>query len=305
MNDPSPYVLLYLAFGPQKHLDEVKFSLLTAQHFLLGGPPTGGRVAVVTDAPEQFRPLVGDRGTVHPVDAAQLAAWQEPDGYFYRIKVEALALALREHQLPTLMVDGDTYFTAHPDPLMAQLAPGTAIMDRPDGLIYTEPQYAAFAGLLDDAFPDHRIPLPDGKSLVINPATLTMWIAGAVGVHHADAGLVDEVRAVIDVTNQRRRTFNVEQYAFAHVLQDGGKLERSDGTIEHYWGDWVDPYFGVGKRQFITRQYESVLREAAGKPLEEQAAMAGRLKVKPFKRPTHYRVMAKVAKLLARPIDKT
>ena len=304
MTDPWNYVLLYLAFGPQKYLDEVKFSLLTAQHYLLGTPQSGGRVAVVTDAPDQFRPLVGKGGAVHAVDAARLAAWREPDGYFYRVKVEALALALREHRLPTLIVDGDTYFTAHPNPLMARLVPGTAIMDRPDGLIYAEPQYAAFGELLDGAFPEHRIPLPDGRSLSINPATLTMWISGVVGVHSVDAGLVDEVRDLITVTNQRRRTFNIEQYAFAHVLQDRCRLLRSDDTIEHYWGDWVDPYFGVGKRQFITRQYGPVLRAAAGKPLEEQAAMVGRLKVKPFKRPTHYRVKAKIAKLLGRPIDE-
>ncbi len=307
MAHARPYALLWLAFGADAYRREAAFSILTAQHFLLKRPD-GGRVVVLTDRPAEFAPLVGPGGAVHAVDAAQLKAWHGPHDYFYLIKVEALALALREHGLPTLMVDGDTYFKRHPGPLMARMVPGVSVMDRPDGLIFAAPQYAAFAGLLRDAYPDLRVPLPGGREMVIDPARLEMWIAGITGLHPADAALVDDVRFAINQTYGRRQTFNVEQYGFSHVLQEKTRLIRSDATIEHYWGNWVDPYFGVGKREHFTRQFgpvlDAALDAAAGKPLAERAAMAGRLRLRPFRRPASYRVLAKLPKMAGRPIDR-
>ena len=304
MSTPPPYVLLWCAYGGERWLREARFSILSAQRYLQGGAASGGRVVVITDKPEQFTPLVGPAGAVHAVDAKVLAGWRGPHDFVYRIKVEALAFALAEHKLPTLLLDSDTYFTRPPDPLMRRLVPGTAMMDRPDGLIFAGPQYEKFAGLLRDAYPQNRIELPGRPPLEIDLNRLTMWIAGTVGIHPADAGLVDDVRAAVDTIYPRLGSFMAEQYAFAHVLQDRAKLIRSDGTVEHYWGDWTDPYFGVTKRRWATQQYEPLLEEVAGKPLPEAAAAARRLTVRPYRRPSYYRVAAKVAKLVGRPIDR-
>ena len=284
MNAGSP-VVVYSAYGGERWLREARFSACTA---LAQRQATGDyRVAVYTDQPKYFDRLPVD---IHRNTPEQYDAWAGPDRFTYRVKFHVLGDALERYQAPCLLLDSDTYFKRNPAPLLARLHPGTAIMDRCDGLVFRDPRYAGFAQMLREAFPGLEVIMEDGERLVLSEQDTPMWISGIVGVHPADRELIARAFRVLNAMLPRCHYFIMEQFAFSEVLRQNARVLPASDYIDHYWGSWIDPYFGISKLDFYKNQIEALLQRFERLPLEEGLALIRQARIRPYRRPLMYRV---------------
>ncbi|MCC6487984.1 MAG: hypothetical protein IT364_10835 [Candidatus Hydrogenedentes bacterium] len=284
MTTGSP-VVVYSAYGGERWLREAQFSACTALALRQGSGDY--RIAVYTDQPRYFDRLPVD---IHHNTPEQYETWAGPDHFTYRVKFHVLADALGRYTAPCLLLDSDTYFKRNPGPLLAQLRPGTAIMDRCDGLVFRDPRYMEFAQMLRAAFPGLEVLMENGERLVLSQQDTPMWISGVVGVHYADRTLIDQAFRALNAMLPRCHYFIMEQFAFSEVLRQNARVLPASDCIEHYWGSWVDPYFGVSKLHFYKRQIEALLQHFERMPLEQGLDMIRRARIRPYRRPFVYRV---------------
>lgn len=291
-------VIVYLAFGGQRWVQEARYSVLTALGWLRPRHPDV-RVTVYTDHPESLASL-----PVHvvPISPEQLKEWIGPDQYVYRVKFYALADALQRYEAPCLLLDSDTYWKRDPVPLLERIRPGVSVMDAFDGLVFRDPRHAEFAGLLRRGFPDLVIPLDGGESLTLSEENMVMWVSGVVGVHFENRKLVDLALRVLNATYPRCQFFFVEQFAFCQVLAQNTEIIAASPYVEHYWGTWTDPYFGVSKLDFYRTQIETIMREFEKLPFEQGLDLIRRTRIRPYRRPLPFRVLNRVLKLVGRGI---
>ena len=155
--------LLLLTFGD--NTDNHQQAVFAALSFMRD--PHIRRVLVVTDRPDFYRWLCGternallteeggedasgERGMaaaveILPITAETLSAWQGPQQFFWRIKIQAVAMAVRQYPDQHLLyVDSDTFLAGSLAGMVRQLDAGAACMhcwgDRPAG------QYGGRAG---------------------------------------------------------------------------------------------------------------------------------------------------------------
>lgn len=210
--------LLYLTYGGRKYCDEAVFSILSALRFE-PAESLGFRILVYTDSPESFADLPV---VVEPVDGSRLRDWAGVDQYIHRRKIMVLADAMHKYPGPTCLLDTDTFFRASPGQLFARIQPGHSLMDLMEGPV-SEP--------IDRAL----------KETALGPAAcsagnkaFSMWNSGVVGLHHADASLLDDVITVNDRLYGRSREFNVEQFAFGCCLDQRTTLQEARDVVYHY-----------------------------------------------------------------------
>ncbi len=286
-------VLVWSAYGGHRWLREAQFSVLTALAWRKHSH-CDYRVAVYTDHPEYFDGYPLD---LHHVTAEQLAAWTGPDNFIYRVKFFVLTDALERYEAPCILFDSDTFVKTALDPLLLQIEPGVSVMDRNDGYVFHDPRYAEFAEQFREGFPDLRIPLDDGHCLALSEREAFMHIAGTVGVHHADRHLVELALRVLNSMLSRVHYFIMEQFAFSAVLCQRTRVISSSPYIEHYWGSWIDPYFGISKRDFYKQQIDAVLTDFERLPMEEGLDLIQRTRIRPYKRPLPYRIVNRIRRM--------
>jgi hypothetical protein len=171
-------------------------------------------------------------------------------------------------------------------------------MDRPDGLVFSDNRNRSVAESFRTAFPDLMVTLANGSSFAFSESQSVMWIAGIVGIHYDDRHVVDQVLAVNDAAYHKARYFNIEQLAFSEVLRQQTHVQRADDVIHHYWSDWVDPYFGLSKRQFYMDQFRNFFRSVEGRPMKEKIEACRRFQPRPFRRPLSFRIVNRVRRSL-------
>lgn len=225
--------LLLLTFGENiHHHQQAIFSILG---FLRD--PCIGRVLVVTDRPECYLWLLSSSPLsaiveVMSVSPEQLRGWQGPWQFFWRVKIEAVALAVRRYPGQHLLyVDSDTFLATSLAGMRNQLDTGTAFMH-----------------CLEDRLGDrhNRTLIRMCQSLAgqtVAGITLSeqhaMWNAGVIALPATKAAaLVALTRRLCDDmcdTDCPRRL--IEQFAFSVALQQAGALLPCDQDIAHYWGN--------------------------------------------------------------------
>lgn len=220
------HTLLYLSFGSGPHVNEVRFSVLSARRFL-GARPQTCRVVVYTDSPAHFDGLAVE---VIALSARELEEWSGPQQFFWRRKVRAVQDALVRFDAPCVYVDGDTYYQRSPEALFQRIGPGRTVMHVREGHL------------------DRWMAKPIADYLAMRPTLLDrggdpwpitedtpMWNAGIVGVHPADAPLVDEVLHLVDQIYTGTGHVHSEQFSFGAVLQLRSALREAADVVQHYW----------------------------------------------------------------------
>jgi hypothetical protein len=227
---------VYLSIGKGQHVDEIRFSLLSADRF--HSDDAEWSIRVYTDHPESFADLRADVQIVPPETAT---SWSGPHGYVYRGKIAALAEALTEPGTSrAAIIDGDTYFTRSPAHLFSRIAPGRTVIHLREGRPRAA-ETAALRTVLSEYTPVDTAGAPWG---IVE--TETLWNSGVVGVHRSDAALCHEALYLNDQLLDHRfaeQSHTAEMVAFGVVLARRSKITECHDVVTHYWpADIRDPF---------------------------------------------------------------
>ena len=166
-----------------------------------------------------------------PITAETLSAWQGPQQFFWRIKIQAVAMAVRQYPDQHLLyVDSDTFLAGSLAGMVRQLDAGASCMH-------------CFENRLGDR--NSRTLTRTRRALsgrTLEGITLTgrheMWTAGVIGLPASTAAervaLALQLCDAMCATDCPRRL--IEQFAFSLALQQGTLCSCQD-VIGHYWGN--------------------------------------------------------------------
>ena len=200
--------LVYLSFGGGSYSDEALYAILSALHEI--GPDLHKyRIVVYTDDPAPFDGLPVN---VETVDQATLVDWAGPCGHIYRRKVFAIRDTLNKFGGAVTFCDTDTYFLEHPRKLFARIRPGHTVMHLFEGSPLNLRVHALAHVLRTNEF--WRL---GGERWAIGPDT-PIINSGVIGIHEADARLLDEVIHLIDQICPLLDYFGTEQFSFSACL---------------------------------------------------------------------------------------
>lgn len=217
--------LVYLSFGGGTYTDEAFYAILSALHEI--GPDLHEyRIVVHTDDAAAFAGLPVH---VEPLDQATLADWAGPCGYIYRRKVCAMRATLKKFGGALTFCDTDTYFLKHPRKLFARIRPGHTVMH-----LFEGSPVALRVHTLAHALRSHEFRTLGGERWQIGPDT-PIINSGVIGIHEADASLLDEVLNLIDQFCPRLDYFGTEQFAFSACLAQSSRLHYASDVVHHYW----------------------------------------------------------------------
>ncbi len=223
--------LVYFSFGEGRHVDELRFSILSAARYLGDGSGDGDdwRIVVYADRTEPFADLPVE---VRPVTPETVAEWIGPHRYIWRAKIQVIEQALAAGADRCLYVDGDTYLVRSPRVLFDRLGPGRSLLHLREGRP-PAPEEAALAHVLASSEPAAT----DGRPWRFR-GDRASWNAGVVGLHASDAGLCREVGHLTDqllAAGFDRYSHTSEQVAFTVVLDERTRLRAAHDVIRHYW----------------------------------------------------------------------
>ena len=244
----------YLAYGRRRLTEATVFSALTLQHAArdLAGP---WRLVVYTDAPDLFR-RHGVGAELLPVDG--LDARGPRTGYPYQRKLDAILDCAERYDGSLLFVDGDTYFTASPEPLRAALAGGAGVLHTYEWALSADTQPALQAALDAGGFASPRL-----ESARLR-AGLPMWNSGVVGLPAGGAPLAEEVSAISAELYAASGYHAVEQFAWTLVLEAETGIVAAEDVVAHYWY----------AREQLTHRVVKALRAGRRLAPSERAAQA-------------------------------
>lgn len=227
MSDPHGTVL-YVSFGKGRHVCEVVASILSAAHFrsVRDGHV---RICVITDDGSDFEKLPAEVVQM-PEEVAQ--SWRGPDDYVYNVKIHALLHAMYHLGGPVAVLDGDTYFRRDPIALFKRIHPGRALMHVRECSLgqIDQTDHADMRRALDG----HAYTSRRGDELKLGTG-MPCWNSGVVGVHPADAALVEEAVALSALINRLSGARTAEQMALGQLLERYTKLRGCRDIVFHYW----------------------------------------------------------------------
>ena len=228
--------LVYLSVGAGRHVDELRFSIMSAGQHLRDD--STWNIVLYTDDAAPFADLPVD---VVPVDAATWSDWVGPHGYVWRAKINVIATALSTPGMTRCVyVDGDTYFVRSPDELFRRVGPGRSVLHTREGWP-PPPEVDALAHVLERHQPTDTAGRP--WSFGNDRAS---WNAGVVGLHEDEVDLCEEV---LDLTDQLlahgfgEYSHTSEQLAFAVCLTARTSVRGCQDVLVHYWrSDLREPF---------------------------------------------------------------
>ena len=233
---PSKTVL-YLSYGLGPHVDETRYSLLSA--FALA--PAGGdlRYVVYTDHPDLFADLPVE---VRVIEPWELEAWMGGLDYVHRRKSAVMADALARFPGSVAFVDCDTYYLRSPRVIFDRIAPEKACMHLQEARLLESG--TAVDRAISLLVTEHVFSDVDGRPYDISPDAM-MWNSGVIGLDGRDARLMHEVLHLIDqmwIAMKRLKVearcdchvHHIEQFATGIVLQSI-LLKETNDVVFHYW----------------------------------------------------------------------
>lgn len=246
--------LLYLSYGTGLHEHEVAFSVNSAFRWNL--PGTSYRSVVYTDHPESFENLPID---THFVSPETWTEWGGIRNFKHRRKILALQDAIARYDSPVVLLDGDTWLKAPVDRLFERVGPGKSLMHIREGQVseVATPLYSELHVLLNKSILENAAKAPYQIS-----SESIMWNAGVIGIHPADACLLDDVLSVTDQLLQNSDLHVLEQFAFSFVLSQHTLLREGHDLVFHYW----PPYLHQPFRERVAE----LMAISADMPLEQR-----------------------------------
>ncbi|HLQ19868.1 MAG TPA: hypothetical protein VK146_12900 [Tabrizicola sp.] len=220
------HVLAYLVYGNAgKFHPELTYSVLSFQSWLQK-EPADIRLVLVCDEANRRPDLPVEEVVVAP---DVLTGWQLGGSYNHAAKQNALRHILQVYDCPCLIIDCDTWATAHPRKLFERLGPGRAMAHVAEG---------ALSGLQGE-LPKYRELIRKTGGMVngypISEATV-MYNSGVFGVHPNDMGVLDRTLSVTRAIWETVPVFTAEQLAFSIVAGAETKLQTCEDLVTHYWG---------------------------------------------------------------------
>ncbi len=220
---------MYVSLGAGRHVDEMRFSVLSAARFRSDGD-AGWQARLYTDRPDAFSDLPV---TVEAVDGTTAGRWSGPHGYVYAAKISALADALAAPGVDrAAVIDGDTYFTRPPGELFRRISPGSSLMHVREGRP-APPERAALEKVLSTHDPVDSTGASWGLT-----AQEILWNSGVVGLSREDAGLCAEAGALTDQLLAHgfgELSHTAEMVAFGTVLDRRTSVGECFDVVTHYW----------------------------------------------------------------------
>jgi hypothetical protein len=230
--------LVYCVYGADQYVRQTLFSIMSALRFE-ALTDRHWRIIIYTDNLDPYRQL---NAALEYLDADTMREWAGPANFYHRRKIFALQHSLKKYG-PSVIVDCDTYFLKSPRRLFDKVSPGNIIMhlcecrfDRlghPDAVALTQSLCSAPFSICDQLYGFTM------KSL--------MWNAGVVGLHPADAHLIEHVICLSDAIYQRSLTPSSgkaaawcllsEQVAWSRVLASAARMRECGDIVFHYWLD--------------------------------------------------------------------
>ena len=228
--------LVYYVYGADQYVRQTLFSIMSALRFE-ASTNRPWRIIIYTDNPDPYRDL---NATLEYLDADRMREWAGPANFGHRRKIFALQHSLETYG-PSVLLDCDTYFRKSPRRLFARMGPGNIIMHlceaRFDRL--SHPDAVALAQGLCSA------PFSVCDQLYGFTMKSLMWNSGVVGLHTADAHLIEQVICLSDAIYQRSLTPSSgkpaawcalsEQVAWSRVLAGAARVRECGDIVFHYW----------------------------------------------------------------------
>lgn len=229
--------LVTQGYGAAAIRDQALYAMWSTLAFADGLPI---RLHAYTDDPAPFAPLA-EHVEVRVLSPEEIRAWRGPHGFVHRLKVELLReMVSRFPGEPLFYVDADVFFTGPVSRVLERLGPGRAVMHEREYPVATHgsSQMRKFRRQM-------RALSFRGRSIDLS---CDMWNAGALGIHPADAGVLEEWIEFIDEIYPRYGNWIVEQFAISSLLQRNARVASASDVVFHYW--------------FQTRDYDTAVRRA-------------------------------------------
>lgn len=227
--------IIYVAYGADCFVQEAAYSVLSLCSVV---NIDDYRVTIVTDKGFLFHKLIGNTDNINilSVNDEKIKKWRGDNGYVHRAKPIAIQWAVQQVAKPddlVIFVDSDTFFRKSPEILFKKIRNKLVVLDELEGTIdscrnYTNSLKKLYRSIKIENF------MIRGESKVI-PLDTKLWNSGVIGFEFSQAGIFDDVVALIDDMYKKVPIVTVEQIALSIVLQDQGiEIKDDEDVIFHY-----------------------------------------------------------------------
>lgn len=219
-------IIVFMLYGDAAHYQpELTYSVLSFLRYLRDDP-ADIRLLYVCDEANR-RPDLPMEELV--VSSETLRDWSFGGTYNHAVKVHALRHVLQTYDAPAVLMDCDTYATAHPRELFNRIGPGRALLNCSEGPL---------SGLHDQAAQFEAIISRSGGSIRGFPVSwdTEMFNSGVKGFHPRDLPTLDKAVEVIRDIRGMVELFTANQLAYGMVLPALMQVGGCEDIIAHYWG---------------------------------------------------------------------
>lgn len=214
-------LLYFVHGGTRAYRQELKFSLLSALHWLRGRSDVV--IRIITDRPGDYQGWPVD---LLPIESDQLNAWRGTYGYVHRAKACAIASALPLAE-KTLFLDSDTVVCGDPGILFESLDATHVVLDEREWAWDDARRKPVFKAFAMDLAAQGMEPV-DGCWL---------YNSGICGLHAEHRGRVDKAIKLIDAWHAHAAQIHtLEQIALSFSLTDL-RITEGRGVIHHYYAE--------------------------------------------------------------------
>ena len=159
--------------------------------------------------------------------------------FLHRMKIALIEEAFQLYpQHKIVYADSDTFFTANPDGILAQIAPDCSAMHLWEYEFESLKDRALPAGKTFQAFyqliQKQDFVVADGTTIKISPE-MSSWNAGVMFFYPEHKRLIPDVYALTDQFYPSTENHASEQYAFSIVLKQHTRLIPCAAINYHYW----------------------------------------------------------------------
>lgn len=229
-------VLVTQSFGRE---NEYRRALFTIMSYLLYCG-SDASVVLFTDNPDWFRTYLKQAQIRYMLlTPEKIKSMRGRIDFLHRMKIalieEAFGLYPDAH---LVYADSDTFFTADPSSVVAQVTAETSSMHLWEHQFESMKDQALPAGKTFRAFYElictHTFTGADGRSIAVTPE-MSSWNAGVMIFHPTHKRFIPDVYALTDQFYPPTENHASEQYAFSIMLQTNTHLIPCESVNLHYW----------------------------------------------------------------------
>jgi lipopolysaccharide biosynthesis glycosyltransferase len=185
---------------------------------------------IVTDKPD-FYSWLGERVTIVSIDEHRIAEWKGPHQFFWRVKIEAILEASKQHSGHTIYLDTDTVCFNNLEAMMSCLDQGSNLMH------LKEFDFAKTQGGTGKKMKSHGLNKQYGEFVLSESSA--MWNAGVVAIsekNNAETTLNNALNACDAMCADNMERKLIEQFSLSLALQ-ANTMTEGKTWFKHYWGN--------------------------------------------------------------------